>query len=122
MLGWEIMIERGANRQPFEVPSIGQLVASWRTGLGGTDWLERLVKSGHAIDLGGNGYPCRYALSVGVLLETLKTGTPAGKGAFAIGDDYYLPSNWTGSSYLELELLQAADPLEILVVEAWDQS
>ncbi len=122
MLGWEILIERGVNHHPFETPSKGQLVASWMTGLGGTDWLDLLVSSGHAVDLGGNGYPCRYALTVGVLLQTLRTGTPKASGPSVIGDNYYIPSNWTGTNRLELEILQAADPLEILVVEAWDQS
>lgn len=122
MLGWEIMIQRGANKAPFDASSKGQLVANWMTGLGGTRWLDDLVKSGHAIDLGGNGYPCRYAIAVGTLLRVLRTGTPQADGPAVIGDDYFLPSNWTGTNHIELEMLQAADPTELLMVEAWDQS
>lgn len=122
MLGWEIMIERGANKAPYEVPLKGQLVATWMTGPGGTRWLDRLVESGHAVDLGGNGYPFRYVLGVGTLLRVLRSGTRQGDGPPVIGDDYFLPSNWTGKNWLELELLQGADHAELLVVEAWDQS
>jgi hypothetical protein len=122
MLGWEIMIERGTNKAPFETPLKGQLVANWLTSLGGMRWLDRLVESGHAVDLGGNGYPCRYVLGVGTLLRVLRSGTPQAEGPPVIGDDYYLPGNWTGRNRLELEVLQAADPLELLLVEVWDQS
>ena len=122
MLGWEIMIFRGANRRPFDVPGSGSLVARWMTGLGGTRWLDRLAEQGGAVVLGGDGYPCRYVLTVGALLSTLKSGTPKAEGSAVVGDDYYLPSNWTGSNSLELEVLQAAQPTEMLVVEAWDQS
>lgn len=122
MLGWEIMIERGANSAPSESPLKGQLVANWMTGIGGTCWLDRMVESGHAIDLGGNGYPYRYALAVGTLLRTLQSGTPKAEGPPVIGDDYFLPGHWTGRNHIELELLQAADPTELLIVKAWDLS
>ena len=122
MLGWEIVIQRGAIRHPFEMPPAGELVATWLTGPGGTRWLDELVESKSAIGLGGDGYPCRYALTVGALLVTLKSGTPRAHGPPVIGEDYYLPGNWTGANRIELEVLQAADPTEILLVEAWDQS
>ena len=92
------------------------------TGIGGTCWLDRMVESGHAIDLGGNGYPYRYALAVGTLLRTLQSGTPKAEGPPVIGDDYFLPGHWTGRNHIELELLQAADPTELLIVKAWDLS
>ncbi len=116
------MIERGANSAPFEAPLKGQLVASWTTSVGGTRWLDRLVESGHAVDLGGNGYPCRWVLGIGTLLKVLRSGTPRGEASPVVGDDYYLPANWSGKNRLELEQLQSADPLELLIVEAWDQS
>jgi hypothetical protein len=61
-------------------------------------------------------------LTVAALLSTLRAGTPKGTGSAVIGDDYYLPAGWTGANRIELELLQAADPTELLLVEAWDQS
>ncbi|MDY0006430.1 MAG: hypothetical protein RBS22_06355 [Spongiibacteraceae bacterium] len=122
MLGWQLIIRRGAKRAPFDDSVNEQRVASWRAALGGTRWLDDLVESGHALDLGGNGYPCRYVVAVGTLLEMLQSGTPRSEGASVIGDDYVLPGTWTGDEDIALELLYAADPLELLVVEAWDQS
>ena len=63
MLGWNIGVfkQRDDGASPATAESQhGTRLAVWQTGLGGRDWLEELVRAGKAINLGGNGYPCRY--------------------------------------------------------------
>ena len=118
MLGWGIEIYR-------EVPggrSKEALLASWHAGLGGLDWIEALVKQGHAIDLGGDGYPCHYKVTVANLLPSITSGPPLHTGPMVIGDDYVLPAGWIGNVRIDYEKIAACSPDEWLVIEAWDQS
>ena len=60
MLGWHISVFRQADdgSSPAKAGSEeGVRLAVWQTGLEGLQWLDALVEAGHAIDLGGNGYP-----------------------------------------------------------------
>lgn len=101
------------NRSPF---------AEWDAGLGGTDWIDRLVAQGKAIDLGGNGYPLKYAAAASTLIEVLRNGPPKHQGPPVVGDDYFLSGGWVGNPRIDLKALEALDPGEILLVEAWDLS
>ena len=62
-LGWDVSVYRqtdgGTSPAIAESPEDTRL-AVWQTGLGGLDWFDELVKAGKAIDVGGDGYPCRY--------------------------------------------------------------
>ena len=114
MLGWEVLVYRSTAPDIF--------IARWMTSVFGLSWLDDLVKDNKAIDLGGNGYPNKYAVAAGVLLPIIKAGLPANGSPLVIGDDYVLPEGWSGEiTWNQQEVLgcQASDQL---MVEAWDQS
>ncbi len=120
MLGWGFVVIRQCeekasyeDRSPFAV---------WDASIGGTKWIEQLVAAGKAVDLGGNGYPLKYAAAVSILIKALRHGPPTHGGPVVVGDDYALPSGWTGNSSINIQALEALDPGEILLVEAWDLS
>lgn len=120
MLGWEFFVSRQveASQDATKKPSL----ASWQTGLGGTQWLDDLVAGGVGSDLGGNGYPNRYTIPTGALLAIIGNGIPKHTGPLVIGDDYVTPPGWTGPVRIDIAGLRALDPREMLLVEAWDQS
>lgn len=110
-MGWEFFVERqsdvgAAGGMPEATP-----LARWQLGLGGTTWLAELVARGLATDLGGQGYPCRWRVSAGVLAAALADRLPAPQSPLILG-----------STQMDLARLQGLDPGEMLLVEAWDQS
>ena len=119
MLGWDVMVLRR------EIRSSGKpecVLARWTTGVFGLKWLDDLVKEGKAIDLGGNGYPNLYSITLDVVLPILLRGLPANDSPVVIGDDYVLPQGWNGKLEInEAELVDCPSG-ESLVIEAWDQS
>ncbi len=116
MLGWEFFVTRQADAKASPA------LASWQASLGGLAWLENLVSKGMAIDLGGNGYPCRYVVAAGTITAMLAHGLPKHDGPPVFGSDYYLPNGWTGNAQVDMARLRSIDPNELLLVEAWDQS
>ena len=115
MLGWDISVCRqsdgGVSPATADSPE-GTRLASWQAGLTGLDWLNELVKEGKAIDLGGNGYPCRYTATAEYLFPRIVDMPPGAK------------SDWEGwkvvwASEPEVALCRLD---EWLIVEAWDQS
>jgi hypothetical protein len=122
VLGWEFFVTRSICAVDDCREENGRSLASWRTGIGGTDWLDTLVSSGVATDLGGNGYPNRYGVPAGALLAIFSLGIPKFKSPPVIGDDYVQPSGWTAGVEIDIAALRAIDSKEILEVEAWDQS
>lgn len=116
MLGWEFFVTRRGDEDK------ALSLASWTSGLDGTDWLDRLVTEGVAIGLGGNGYPNRYLVPAEHLLLMFEKGLPAYGGPLVIGDDYIMPPGWRGQLTVDHRRLRELDPSEQLMVEAWDQS
>ena len=92
------------------------------TSVFGLKWLDQLVKSNKAIDLGGNGYPNKYAVTAGVLLPIIKAGLPVNDSPLVIGEDYVLPEGWSGDIDWNQQEVLACHGSDQLVVEAWDQS
>jgi hypothetical protein len=117
MLGWEFFVTREADQKTSR-----PLLASWQTGLGGTDWIDDLVAKGVATNLGGNGYPMRYAIPAGALGAVLQLGAPKHAGPPVIGDDCFLPSEWTGRVKIDIDRIRSLGASDVLIVEAWDQS
>jgi hypothetical protein len=113
VLGWEIFVTRQGS---------DALVATWRTGTGGLEWLNNLVKAHRAVDLGGNGYPMRYSVAAGVILPILTKTLPPNNSPMVIGEDYVLPPGWSEEVQLNAENAAACRADEQLMVEAWDQS
>lgn len=99
MLGWQIIVRK---------ESAENSLASWTSGLGGTDWLDKLVKEGRAKDLGGNGYPNNYSANASEILPLLTTES----------------INSIGGANTRLKTDQISNcPMDAtLIIEAWDQS
>jgi hypothetical protein len=122
MLGWQIDIHRQVPGESPENPTKESLLATWTTSLGGLDWLDVLVKEGKAVDLGGNGYPCRYTATAANVLPKISSGPPHHKGSLVIGDNYVLPGGWVGKARIDHSKISQCLPDEQLIIEAWDQS
>lgn len=116
MLGWEVFVNRPSDANEEE------LVASWNTGALGLKWLSKLVEAGRAKDLGGNGYPGKYAIEAGVLLPIIRSGLPGNDSPPVIGDDYALPRGWSSDISWKPEAASACKPGDVLIIEVWDQS
>jgi hypothetical protein len=121
MLGWDVMVFRKIPRpQPEKAEEL--LLARWATGVFGLKWLDDLVRSNRAVDLGGNGYPSRYSIAAGVLLPVISRGLPANSSPLVVGEDYSLPPGWNGKLEIDAEKFSACPSEEQLIIEAWDQS
>jgi hypothetical protein len=99
MLGWQIIIRK---------ESAETSLASWTTGLGGTDWLDALVKEGKSKDLGGNGYPNSYSAKANEILPLLTIES--------------INSIGGGNTRLKSDQILSCANDETLIIEAWDQS
>ncbi len=115
MLGWDIYATcLDANKKKINI-------ASWSTGLGGCRWLDDLMKQGLAKDLGGNGYPNTYELTLDTLLDRIIPSPPSDNGPVVIGDDDV--SDGSNKSFkVNLDLIMDLDSKTVVTVEAWDQS
>lgn len=115
MLGWDILV-KGVTQQGEVVK-----IASWTTGLNGCLWLDDLAKEGIGKDLGGHGYPNRYALPFSVLLNLIVPMPPSGHAPLVIGEAYV--SDGSISNFkLHEDVLLDIDSNTMVEVEAWDQS
>jgi hypothetical protein len=125
MLGWHISIYRqtdgGASPAKNENPE-GARLGVWQTGLGGLDWVYELVEAGKAIDLGGNGYPCRYTATAEHLIPRIINGPPGARQNWASGPEDILTEKWEGKTVLDNAVVAACLPDEWLLIEAWDES
>ncbi|WP_411833246.1 hypothetical protein [Pseudoxanthomonas mexicana] len=120
MLAYEVMIWRAGDadkERPWEL-----CVANWMTGVFGLDWLQDLEKTGLVEGWAGNGYPYRFRIQVGTLLESLADGLPGNASPPIHGEDYFLPAGFNGSLKLDLQKLRSCPVDEWLDGEAWDQS
>ena len=62
MLGWAVFVFREKELEEEKSSRAkARSLASWETGIFGLQWIDSLVKDSKAVDLGGNGYPNRYA-------------------------------------------------------------
>lgn len=112
MLGWEIVV---TNKE--------QKIASWMTGMSGTDWMSDLIKEGKAKDLGSNGgYPDTFLVPAKVLVPILTNGIPQVGGTLVIGEDYAISGNKVWKLDIQIDQLNQCLPEDDLVIEAWDQS
>ena len=115
MLGWEVYVFRSVEAKREN------LVVRWQTGVFGLDWLDDLVKQGHAADLGGNGYPSKYTVVAHLLFSTISNGLPVNNSPLVIGDDYVLPEGWNGE-IVWAQKQSSCNPSDTLFLEVWDQS
>jgi len=124
MLGWQIFIDRYLPDKSLEeaMRTPETTLVAWQTRIGGLDWLNQLVKEGKAVDLGGNGYPCLYTSVAKYVLPRISSGPPIHDGSIVVGDDYVLPSGWSGQLEIHAKRIAQCTPDEKLIIEAWDLS
>jgi hypothetical protein len=125
MLGWHISIYRqkdgGTSPATFESPE-GARLAVWQTGIGGLDWLNELVKTGKAIDLGGNGYPCRYTATAQYLAPQIDETPPGARTHWLLDAGDVVTDKWEGKTVVDRAATVDCSLDEWLLVEAWDES
>ena len=126
MLGWQISVYRqpDGGRLPATATSgQGRRLAVWQTGLGGLEWLDELVKAGKAVDLGGNGYPCRYTVTAGALVPRVVDMPPGARRVWVYEEGViFLRRSGKGRRWVDRTAALSCGPDEWLLVEAWDES
>lgn len=79
MIGWFISVytlessEKNQTPPTFASKTSKHALMRWSTGLYGMDWIRKLTKDApeNCVDLGGNGYPFRFAAKAAVLKPIL---------------------------------------------------
>jgi hypothetical protein len=124
MLGWNISVyklEQGAVRATTKSPT-GVRLAVWQTGLDGLDWIDELVKDGKAMNLGGNGYPCRFTATAEHLIPHFVNGSPEAHSTLSFEGSGILMEGWKNKTAIDQTAIAACRPDEWLLLMAWDES
>jgi len=125
LLGWHISVYRQTNdgSAPAAVDSAkGVRVAVWQAGWRGLRWIDELVEARKAIDLGGNGYPCRYTVTARHLVPNIIEAPPEVRPTWVAGGSDILTGKWEGKTVIDHAAAGQCRPDEWLLVEAWDES
>jgi hypothetical protein len=125
MLGWCISVCRQNDTcisPATDSTPLGAQIATWQTGLGGLDWLNALVKVGKAVDLGGNGYPCRYTATAEHLIPQIIDAPPGARLMWSAAPADVLTDKWEGKTVIDRAAAADCRFGEWLIVEAWDES
>ncbi|MFI8618699.1 hypothetical protein ACIGHN_24665 [Acidovorax sp. NPDC077693] len=122
MLGWFIVISIAGGDEPMKVGDVRTL-ATWRSSIGGVDWIDRLVERRLAKFESGNGYPTRFSTIAAAALPLIANGKPPAHRDFPVyGDDYFMPAGWIGDFTAYVERIASCKPTDSLVIEVWDLS
>ncbi len=125
MLGWHISIYRQTNggESPATFESAeGTRLSVWQAGIGGLDCFRELVEAGKAIDLGGNGYPCRYTATAENLIPRFIETPPQAREHWLLDAGDVVTDKWEGKTVVDGTTAAQCRPDEWLIVEAWDES
>lgn len=113
MLGWEINIQRNKD---LDLNNLEKEIARWNTNFSGLTWIEDLVKTGKAINLGSNRYPSKYSMKAAVF-RSLIYNEPTTYHYKSIKGTLF------GSQFvINNQLLMECPDNEELIVTAWDLS
>jgi hypothetical protein len=130
MLGWWTVVTAKTPQQlELVVNDKSAILATWEAGVGGTAWIEELVKAGkaHVYRLQG-GYPNRYSASACDVLPLIADGPPPhiAPAMLAWHDEanqaVLIPANYQGNVTLHRDQIAACDPDQVLTIDTWDQS
>jgi hypothetical protein len=124
-LGWHVTVYRqqndGTTPANFETPQ-GAEIAVWQTHAWGLRWLDDLVAQQKAIDLGGNGYPMKYTALAQHIIPQLRERPPEADEIWTIDPGDVLLPGWLGKTTKDPSTMDACQPNEWLIIEAWDRS
>jgi hypothetical protein len=114
MAGWSITIIRQAPEDyPLKLDR-DAVLASWKVGAMGTNWIEALVERGAAQCLQMGGYPNLYtALTGSVVPLLLGNELPSGED---------VPMRRPHEITIRRDMLMHCLPDEMLTIVVWDQS
>jgi len=113
MLGWEIHITNGAT---------GQSYADWLAGLGGRDWIEKLVKAGKAeehVEFVGSTY---YLIKAKDLVPAITSSKPNSKELSLVSSNKPSEGGWISDVKIDVEALKACLGHEVLRIQTYDAS
>lgn len=110
-----------SRRSPFGSRQL-RPAAARSDGVWGLDWLNDLVKAGHAIDLGGTGYPLRFTATAARIVPRLAGEPPYAHHVWIreVGDT--VNEKWAGRTVIDGAVVAACHPDEWLLIETWDES
>lgn len=114
MLGWQIFVTG------IDTEGNKKTIASWESGVNGCDWIEDLVQQKLAAYLGGNGYPNRYSMSFGLLLDKIIPSPPGILQPTTVVDDS--EEKTTFKFKLHDDVILDIDSNTKVEIEAWDLS
>lgn len=125
MIGWWIVISTQTPEERSAASTDERqacILATWEAGLGGLDWLDRLVAQSAAHKVRADGYPTVYLALAEAVIPLLVDGPPAHEGPMVIGDDYVMPAKWIGKVEMHAERMEKCPGQQRLTIEAWDLS
>lgn len=126
MLGWHVSVyrkSRGRRRPATNDSPQGTRLAVWQGGIDALKWLDTLVADGHAVALGGDGYPLRYTAPSEHVLPVILSGPPhAIEPWVRDADDVIIDERWAGRTTIDTHAVDRCAPGEWLLIEAWDES
>ena len=125
MLSWNISVykqDSDGSSQATSESVTGVRLAVWQTGLEGLDWIEKLVKTGKVISLGGGGYPSRYTATAQNLVPQIINEPPMANQAWVRDENDIIMEGWEGKTVINHTDAAACRPDEWLLIEAWDES
>jgi len=126
MLGWEVIVYKqtdGGSSPAKSESERGNSIAAWLTDMNGLNWLEALVKTGKAIDLGGNGYPMTFTTTAEDLIPQLVQGPPQALRTFHPCETLSAFANRDSETTVTGLVESAGCRMgEWLLIHAWDQS
>ena len=124
-MGWLTSIHRQTEAldRPATFDTVAGLeLASWSSDSLGLDWIDALARNGKAVDLGGDGYPRRYTITVANFLQEIVHGPP-GTAIFADGTTPRPDEEiWIYSSRVNRAGIAECRTDEWLLVDAWDST
>lgn len=85
-------------------------------------WIRELVKTGKAIDLGGDGYPNLFTALSKYITAQITDGPPRANEVWHRDDFDFVTDEWLGKTMIDSEVIAHCDSDEWLLIEAWDES
>lgn len=125
MIGWNINVYR--QKSPIALPATaashaGERLAAWQTDEYGLAWIDKLVKEGTAIDLGGDGHPCQYTSPSKYITAQITDGPPRANDVWLREDFDFVTDEWLGKTMIDSEVIARCNDEEWLLIVAWDES